>query len=260
MNGAVARIRAGPRVETRRESLTYFLSLRVTSWMKRLAFANLLGHVQFVLLSRHDLVAHLVHQFFDQPNAEAAGFAVVDELLDRVLWRLIRIETESFVDHRDSQRFVVELRAHNHLFGDVMPICVLDDVGAGLVYGEFQVRNLGLFELRLASHRGDEVADHRQVFSRRRDLQGKFSFEGRHLDRPPDLKGAACPRARRLLHSALAETPKGGRLIVEHFKNVLKAQNFERVFDPGREAANLDVAAAVANLFYEAHEDAQAGG
>src|SRR5215475_14553517 len=73
------------------------------------------------------------------------------------------------------------------------------------------------------------------------------------------LSKRACSSARRSLHSALAETPKGGRLIVEHFKNVLKAQNFERVFDLGREAANLDVAAAVAHLFDEAHKNAQAG-
>src|SRR5262245_14327865 len=56
------------------------------------------------------------------------------------------------------------------------------------------------------------------------------------------------------------EIPESGLLIVEHFKNVLKAQNLERVSDLGREAANLDVAAAVANLFDETHEDAQAGG
>src|SRR5262245_34152304 len=54
--------------------------------------------------------------------------------------------------------------------------------------------------------------------------------------------------------------PKGGLLIVEHFKNVLKAQNLESVSDLGRESANLDVAAAVADLFDEAHEDAQTGG
>src|SRR5215813_11616661 len=59
--------------------------------------------------------------------------------------------------------------------------------------------------------------------------------------------------------SSGVETLKSGLLIVEHFKNVLKAQNLESVFDLGREAANLDVAAAVTHLFDEAHEDAKAG-
>jgi hypothetical protein len=80
--------------------------------------------------------------------------------------------------------------------------------------------------------------------------------------------GAARLSKRLIDHGALrgasgssgVETLKSGLLIVEHFKNVLKAQNLERVFDFGREAANLDVAAAVSNLFDEAHEDAQAGG
>jgi hypothetical protein len=58
---------------------------------------------------------------------------------------------------------------------------VLDDVGAGFVYGELQVRYLRLFELRLAAHGGDEFTDQRQVFSGGRNLEGKFSFDGRHL-------------------------------------------------------------------------------
>src|SRR5262245_33143130 len=68
---------------------------------------------------------------------------------------------------------------------------MLDDVGAGLVHGEFQVRYFRLFELRLPAHGGDEFADQRQVFSGRRDLQGKFSFEGSHLESSPDRNGAA---------------------------------------------------------------------
>src|SRR5215831_1852640 len=60
--------------------------------------------------------------------------------------------------------------------------------------------------------------------------------------------------------SSGVEMLKSGLLIVEHFKNVLEAQNLERVSDLGREAANLDVAAVVAHLFDEAHEDAQTCG
>src|SRR5262245_35841525 len=56
------------------------------------------------------------------------------------------------------------------------------------------------------------------------------------------------------------ETLESGLLVVEHFKNVLKAQNLERVFDLGREAADLDVPAAVAHFFDEAHKNAKAGG
>jgi len=49
-------------------------------------------------------------------------------------------------------------------------------------------------------------------------------------------------------------------LIVKHFKNVLKAQNIECVFDLGDKAADFDVAADFPNLFDEAHENSQSGG
>src|SRR5688572_5211962 len=61
-------------------------------------------------------------------------------------------------------------------------------------------------------------------------------------------------------HSARLETLKSGLLIVEHFKNILKAQNLESVSDLWREAAYLDVAATVAHLFYETHKHAQTCG
>src|SRR5262249_9498201 len=54
--------------------------------------------------------------------------------------------------------------------------------------------------------------------------------------------------------------PDGGLLIIEHFKDVLKAQNVEGVFHLGRETAYLDVSAPVAHLFDEAHENAQSSG
>src|SRR5262245_28455612 len=62
------------------------------------------------------------------------------------------------------------------------------------------------------------------------------------------------------IFSAHVEMLYGGLLIVEHFENVLKAQNFEGVSDLGRESANLDVPAAVAHFFDKAHKYAQAGG
>jgi hypothetical protein len=49
------------------------------------------------------------------------------------------------------------------------------------------------------------------------------------------------------------------RLIIEHFKEVLKTQNLECVFDLWRESANLDVATSLANLLDEAHKYTQTG-
>jgi hypothetical protein len=59
--------------------------------------------------------------------------------------------------------------------------------------------------------------------------------------------------------SARGEASDSGRLIIEHFEEILKTQNLECMFDLRREAANLDVAASLANLLDKAHKNAETG-
>jgi hypothetical protein len=59
--------------------------------------------------------------------------------------------------------------------------------------------------------------------------------------------------------SARGETSDSGRLIIEHFEKVLKAQNLECMFDLRREAANLNIAASLANLLDKAHKYTETG-
>src|SRR5262249_44413671 len=131
---------------------------------------------------------------------------------------------------------------------------------------QLQIRNLSLIDLRLPAYGCDELADHRQILSGRRNLQCEFSFDGVHLD-IVSWSERRCDRPARRAHGRTAlcrsdrfEMLKSSLLIVEHFKNILKAQNLECVSDFGREAANLDVAASVAHLLDEAHKDPQTGG
>ena len=70
----------------------------------------------------------------------------------------------------DPQRFVVERRADDDFFGDVVPVSVFDDVGAGFVDRQLQFADVFAVEPGLQADAADELPDKRQIFRRGRNL------------------------------------------------------------------------------------------
>src|SRR3954468_16423360 len=108
-------------------------------------------HVQLVSFSWFDLVMYLVHQRLHQSHAKAASLALADQLVNVFRVYQVRVEPMAGILNIYTKRLVIKYRTDHYFFAGIMAIGVFDNVGAGLVNGEFQLSQITAFHTGLCA-------------------------------------------------------------------------------------------------------------
>src|SRR5579863_7762549 len=130
------------------------------------------------------MVMDFIYKRVDDSKAKPSGFSGRNQFIQILLRDTAGVETGSVVDYRDFNFRVIENGSHGNLLGGIAAVSMLDHVGTSLVDGEFQLGDVGRRKPGLLGDAVDKLANHGEVFGRRRHVKGEGAFHGSHVSSP----------------------------------------------------------------------------
>ncbi len=116
----------------------------------------------------------MIHQFTDQQDTVSTPFFLIQLILHGRHVIAIGIERFTLVDDGYEHFIATESQLNMDRFAGFPLVCVLDDVGAGLVHGQYDIIDIVFAKTKLAGMIRNEMADSLQLIGRSADAQSMF--------------------------------------------------------------------------------------